>query len=109
MLPNPTSIDKPGYQTTEFWLTVIAIIVSAIIYVIGELTSSGLIADGSSAAATLAIVMKIASAVSTMLAALGYQVSRAIVKFKRGSVEQALIVAREETERELRIERLRQG
>ena len=57
---------KPGYKTTEFWLTVLAICVNAI-------SASGLIAAESSEGKTLTVVV-------AGLAAFGYTVSRGIAK-----------------------------
>lgn len=57
---------KAGYKTTEFWLTVTATI-------LGLLFASGLISDGSQAD-------KIFGMASTVLASMGYSVSRGIAK-----------------------------
>lgn len=57
---------KPGYKTTEFWLTLLATIV-------GMLTASGAFADAGSVAKGLALV-------GSALAAAGYSYSRAQVK-----------------------------
>ena len=57
---------KPGYATTEFWLSVAANLV-------GALMASGLFADGST-------VMRVAGVAAMVLATLGYQVARAKVK-----------------------------
>ena len=57
---------KPGYKTTEFWL-------SALATVVGILLGSGVIPE---TGATMQIIGFIAAALS----ALGYTVSRAIVK-----------------------------
>lgn len=60
------TIPKPGYQTTEFWL-------SAAAKLLGLLFASGVLGDGS-------IGMRIAGLAATVLAALGYTVSRSMVK-----------------------------
>ena len=57
---------KPGYKTTEFWLSAIATIV-------GLVLASGLIVEGSS-------VARIVGGVVAVLAALGYTASRAKIK-----------------------------
>jgi hypothetical protein len=58
--------ERPGWQTTEFWLSLVAIIVAYLI-------SSGIAPVGSVWAQALATV-------ATILAAIGYQASRARVK-----------------------------
>jgi hypothetical protein len=57
---------KPGYATTEFWLSLIANLV-------GALMASGMFADGST-------VMRVAGVAAMVLATLGYQAARAWVK-----------------------------
>ena len=57
---------RPGYKTTEFWLSAVAVI-------LGLLMASGAIADGSTAAV-------IVGGASTLLASLGYTAARAKVK-----------------------------
>ena len=57
---------KPGYKTTEFWLSLIAV-------VLGALVSQGVFANGSEAA-------KVAGIALIALASLGYTASRAMVK-----------------------------
>src|SRR5262245_56465821 len=57
---------KPGYLTTEFWLKLAAILLTA-------LFASGVIPVGGTAE-------RIAAIVATMLGALGYTVSRSMVK-----------------------------
>ena len=57
---------KPGWKTTEFWLTVAAAAV-------GFLYASGAIGDGTQADKVLGIV-------SGALSALGYSVSRGLAK-----------------------------
>jgi hypothetical protein len=61
----PTPI-KPGYKTTEFWL-------SAAVAVIGLLMSSGVIQTGSN-------LDKIIGIAASALAALGYSISRGNTK-----------------------------
>ena len=61
-----TPSTKPGYQTTEFWLATAA-------KLLGILFASGAIGDGSA----LALIAGLAA---TVLAALGYTVSRTLVK-----------------------------
>lgn len=58
--------DKPGWKTTEFWLTLVATIGVAILNV-------GLLPDGS-------IAVKITMAIVAALAALGYTAGRTYVK-----------------------------
>lgn len=57
---------KPGYKTTEFWLSTAAVL-------IGALLASGLVTEGSA-------IDKIAGLAVTVLATLGYTVSRAKAK-----------------------------
>ena len=61
-LPAPV---KPGWQTTEFWLSLAATLLSAL-FAAGVLTNSTALA--------------IAGIAATILTALGYTVSRALVK-----------------------------
>jgi hypothetical protein len=63
---NGTVPDRPGYLTTEFWLGLLAVVVS---YLIAHHVAP----EGSYVAQGLSIV-------ATILAALGYTVSRTIVK-----------------------------
>ena len=60
---------KAGYKTTEFWLTVVASIV-------GLLFASGAIAEGSD-------LDKIMGMGATVLAGMGYSVSRGISKHNK--------------------------
>ena len=62
-------MDNPGWKTTEFWLTLAAIVVSALV-------GSGLFQEGST-------VLKVLMAIAAVLAALGYGIGRAWVKGKR--------------------------
>lgn len=65
--PTPvTTPPKPGWKTTEFWLSLLAV-------VLGALLTSGLLADGSAP-------LRIAGIATTVLAALGYTGARASVK-----------------------------
>lgn len=57
---------KPGYKTTEFWITAFTVCISA-------MANSGLFEAASSESKTL-------SAIVAGLAAFGYTVGRAIVK-----------------------------
>jgi hypothetical protein len=57
---------KPGYKTTEFWLSLAAM-------VLGAIYSSGAISDSGTAA-------KIAGLAASVLGALGYAVSRGLAK-----------------------------
>lgn len=63
---NNTPEVKPGYKTTEFWLTLAACVV-------GALAASGVFPDES-------LGMKITGLAMTTLAALGYTTSRFMVK-----------------------------
>lgn len=58
---------KPGYKTTEFWLQLAAVVLTA-------LYASGALANGSSA------VVKVVAIAATILTALGYTVVRGAVK-----------------------------
>lgn len=64
---------KPGYKTTEFWLSLAAMVV-------GALFASGAISDGG-------LVAKVLGIIATILGSLGYTVSRTLVK---GSEAKAL-------------------
>lgn len=68
MTPLETEIaeHKPGYKTTEFWLSMAVTFLSA-------LYASGLIGQGSTAAKVIALAI-------TMLTSLGYTRSRARIK-----------------------------
>jgi hypothetical protein len=57
---------KPGYKTTEFWLSVAAIVISAFL-------ASGVVAEGSAVAQALGLALG-------ALSAAGYSVGRSIVK-----------------------------
>lgn len=57
---------KPGWKTTEFWLTLVSTVV-------GALMTSGLIADGSQGA-------KIVGLAAMVLGTMGYSVSRGMTK-----------------------------
>ncbi len=59
-------VSKPGYKTTEFWLTMAAMLVSA-------LTASGALADGSTAAQIVAVI-------AAALSGMGYSVARSMAK-----------------------------
>jgi len=59
-------MSKPGYKTTEFWLSTAAML-------LGTLFASGLLVEGSP-------VMKVAGLVATALGAVGYTVVRGSVK-----------------------------
>lgn len=60
----PTPADKPGYATTEFWLSLAAIVVSAVAPYLQKESLAG----------------QIVSVIGAVLAALGYSASRAKVK-----------------------------
>jgi hypothetical protein len=62
---------KPGYKTTEFWLTLVAVVLSAV-------ASSGLLAEGST-------WVKVVGVALAVLATLGYTASRAVVKKGNGT------------------------
>ena len=64
---------KPGYKTTEFWLSLAAMVV-------GALASSGIVADGSGWA-------KLVGLISTVLGALGYTAARAYAKMGETKAE----------------------
>jgi hypothetical protein len=69
MLPEETpasTAQKPGYKTTEFWLTILAMLV-------GVLLSSDVFPDGGP-------VVKGLGLVASILGLLGYQVQRGLVK-----------------------------
>jgi len=57
---------KPGYKTTEFWITVVAVIT-------GLLAASGLIAEGTAGAKVIGVIIE-------ALAAMGYTIGRSIAK-----------------------------
>lgn len=60
---------KSGYQTTEFWMSLAAVI-------LGAIQTSGLLGEEGTAT-------KVIGAVVAGLAALGYSASRGLVKFGR--------------------------
>jgi hypothetical protein len=64
--PSAPPAVKPGYQTSEFWLKVAAFALTA-------LYASGVIPTGGP-------VAQVAAIAATMLGALGYTVSRTLVK-----------------------------
>lgn len=64
---------KPGYKTTEFWLTFAALVV-------GLLIASGVLDEGGEA-------LKVAAFVSSALASLGYSFSRGKTKTASAIVE----------------------
>lgn len=57
---------KPGYKTTEFWLSAVATIISLAF-------ASGVISEGSQ-------IEKVVGFIAAALASLGYSVSRGIAK-----------------------------
>jgi hypothetical protein len=57
---------KPGWQTTEFWLTLAAQLVAALL-------ASGALAEGS-------LVLKIVAGLASVLGLLGYTVARTYLK-----------------------------
>jgi hypothetical protein len=63
--PTPPAA-KPGYKTTEFWLKLVALLLTA-------LYASGIIPTGGPAAQVAAIA-------ATILGAVGYTVGRSLVK-----------------------------
>jgi hypothetical protein len=63
--PDPTPV-KPGYQTTEFWLKCAALVLTAL-FASGIIPTSGTVAT-------------VAAIAATMLGALGYTVSRTMLK-----------------------------
>jgi hypothetical protein len=64
--PAETKPSKPGYKTSEFWLSSAAVVMS-------QLYASGVIGDSSA-------VGKVAALVVSILGALGYTVMRAKAK-----------------------------
>lgn len=74
----PTEPMKPGARTSEFYLQILAVVVSATI-------ASGLLPEGSDA-------IKIAGIIATVLGALGYTVARTIVKQRSGDGAGAIAV-----------------
>lgn len=67
--PEESPASKPGWQTTEFWLTLVAVLV-------GFLQSQNLFESGSIWSQLLIVAV-------TVLGALGYQVSRTLIKSQR--------------------------
>lgn len=63
--PEAAPAVKPGYKSTEFWLSSVAAIV-------GVVMASG--------ATTDSVIMKVAGMATLVLAALGYSVSRGMAK-----------------------------
>lgn len=66
-------MNKPGYKTTEFWLKLAALLLTAM-YASGALTNSTALA--------------IAGIAATILGSLGYTVSRTLVKGGEKTAEQ---------------------
>lgn len=64
VVPSPTI--KPGYKTSEFWLKLAALALTAL-YASGVIPTSG-------------PVTQVAAIAATMLGALGYTVSRTLLK-----------------------------
>ena len=67
---SPASGSKPGFKTTEFWLSAIAMI-------LGVVMASGAVHDGG-------IVAQIAGGVLSVLSSLGYTAARTKVKVNGG-------------------------
>jgi hypothetical protein len=63
---NAVTKNKPGYKTTEFWLSAIATLISLAF-------ASGVVSEGSQ-------VEKVVGFIAAALASLGYSVSRGIAK-----------------------------
>jgi len=59
---------RPGYKTTEFWMSVLAAVA-------GMVVSSGVFREGSE-------VERVVGQVAAILAAMGYTLSRTLVKSK---------------------------
>lgn len=74
---------NPGWKTSEFWLSVVALVV-------GVLIASGGFAEGGSIAQVLAFV-------ASALTAMGYSVSRGLVKRNATSTAAVLAARREGT------------
>ena len=66
--PTPTSTTKPGWQTSEFWLSVVAVVMGTIA------ASDALPAEGGAA--------KITALITSALVALGYTGARLAIKKK---------------------------
>lgn len=62
----PTTQAKPGYKTTEFWLSLVAVL-------IGALAGSGIVPESGPWAQVIGLV-------TAVLGSLGYTVSRGIAK-----------------------------
>jgi len=69
MSENETSDPKPGYKTTEFWLSTAACLVGAVV-------ASGVVPSDSAGERILALIVSV-------LAALGYTGSRLALKRER--------------------------
>jgi hypothetical protein len=67
---------KPGYRSSEFWLTVAS-------NIIGALMASGILADGSSWS-------RLVGMAAMVLAGMGYSVSRGMVKAASPAVPTAI-------------------
>lgn len=74
---------KPGYRSTEFWVSLVAVLV-------GALLSSGLLD-----AIPGTVDDQIVGIIATILSALGYTVSRSFVKGKAEQVKIAEAVKRD--------------
>lgn len=71
--------EKPGYKSTEFWLSLVAVLVGAVF-------ASGVVAEDSIWAQALGVL-------SSVLGALGYSVSRSLVKKAASEADAKKVVA----------------
>ncbi len=91
--PETLPAEKPGWQTTEFWLTLIALVV-------GALMSSGAVQEGTTLYQALAFA-------AVILTTLGYTVSRTIAKKAVADNNGKAQVAYHQSVQAYRVERVR--
>jgi len=76
VMPEDTAPSKPGWKTTEFWLSLVAVVVAFV-------QSQSLFSENSTWAEGLAVL-------ATILASLGYTASRTIIKQERIKAQREL-------------------
>lgn len=72
-------MEKPGWKTTEFWLSLAATLVGAVL-------ASGAVSND--------IVLQILGGLSSVLAALGYSAARTVVKGNEAKAKAAGVLAK---------------
>ncbi len=100
-IPTDDPATKPGWQTTEFWLTLVALIVQAVI-------GSGIVADGSVWAQVLAVIAGALTAAGYTIVrgGLKVQLSRANSEYRQLLVQRAQQNYEFQVEHDLQVQRL---